>query len=91
MRKVYISEPIHEDAIRLLERSFEVVQGGGAADIAGRAYGCEAILVRVARITEEIMDAWIILMYRQLQRVAYWWSMRRQQIYMPLQSIQRRL
>ena len=57
MRKVYISEPIHEDAIRLLERSFEVVQGGGAADIAGRAYGCEAILVRVARITEEIMDA----------------------------------
>ena len=29
MRKVYISEPIHEDAIRMLERSFEVVQGGG--------------------------------------------------------------
>ena len=55
--KIYVSEPIAPQAIKLLEEHFEVVQGRDINHIAQEAQGCSGILVRVARITAEIMDA----------------------------------
>lgn len=56
-RKVYVSEPIHPDAISLLKEHFEVVQGRDLKNIAQEAQGCAGILTRSAKITSEIMDA----------------------------------
>lgn len=56
-KKVYVSEPIHPSAIAMLEEQFEVVQGHDISNIAEEAQGCSGILIRVAKITKEIMDA----------------------------------
>lgn len=56
-QKVYVSEPIHPEAVSLLESHFEVVQGRDLKNIAAEAQGCAGILIRSARITAEIMDA----------------------------------
>ncbi len=58
MKKVYLTEQIHEDAVAYLKENFEVVQGTSKneADIIAAAQGCEAVLIRSAEITEEIMD-----------------------------------
>lgn len=54
--KVYITEPIHPQAVELLQEHFEVVQGRDLSRIAQEAQGCSAILLRSAKITAEIMD-----------------------------------
>ncbi len=58
MKKVYLTENIHKDAVAYLSENFEVVQGVSKdpADIIAAAQGCEAVLIRSAEITEEIMD-----------------------------------
>ncbi len=56
-QKVYVSEPIHPAAIAMLKEQFEVVQGSNINNIAEEAQGCSGILIRVAKITKEIMDA----------------------------------
>ncbi len=59
MEKVFLTEPIHPDAVTYLKENFEVVQGSSteAAEIIRQARGCSAILVRVAKVTEQVMDA----------------------------------
>ena len=42
-QKVYVSEPIHSDAISLLQRNFEVIQGRDLKNIAEEAQGCAGI------------------------------------------------
>lgn len=54
MKKVLVTEQIHEDAIALLQKQFEVVQGG--EDLTA-ARGCEGMLVRVKQVTAQVMDA----------------------------------
>ncbi len=56
-KKVYISEPIHEAAIDMLRGHFDVVLGNDPAKMAEEAQGCSGILVRVAKVTAEVMDA----------------------------------
>lgn len=55
MKKVLITEKIHPDAEALLRRHFEVVQGGGTANVAAELAGCEGVLVRSAHVTAEDM------------------------------------
>ena len=57
--KVYLTEKIHPDAVAFLKEHGEVVQGEqtDAEYIKEHAAGCDAILIRSAYITEEIMDA----------------------------------
>lgn len=57
MEKVFISEQIHPDAVQLLAAHFEVVQGSGTEHLAEEARGCAGMLVRVARVTREVMEA----------------------------------
>ncbi|MBR3545822.1 MAG: hydroxyacid dehydrogenase [Oscillospiraceae bacterium] len=57
MDKIYISETIDRRAVAMLEESFEVVQGTDIRDMARQAQGCSAMLVRVAKVTAEVMDA----------------------------------
>lgn len=59
MEKVLITEPIHPDAVAFLARRFQVVQGTGTGPEAIRrdGAGCAAILLRVAEISAETMDA----------------------------------
>ncbi len=56
-QKVYICEPIHPAATDMLKEHFEVIQGRNVNKLAEEAQGCAAILVRVAQVTAEIMDA----------------------------------
>lgn len=58
MEKVFLTEPIHEDAVAYLKERFEVVQGTSVEpeEIVRQAQGCAAILIRSAKITAEIMD-----------------------------------
>lgn len=57
--KVYLTEKIHDKAVAFLKEHAEVVQGEctDAEYIKEHAQGCDAILIRSAVITEEIMDA----------------------------------
>lgn len=59
MEKVFLTENIHPDAVAYLREKFEVVQGTSieSSEIIRQAQGCSAILIRSAKITEEIMDA----------------------------------
>lgn len=57
MMKVYVSEPIHPQAIAMLKEHFEVVQGKDLNRITEEAQGCSAILLRSIQITAEMMDA----------------------------------
>lgn len=56
--KVFLTEPIHSDAVAMLEQHGQVVQGTSIeeAEIIRQAQGCDAILVRVAKITAAVMD-----------------------------------
>ena len=58
MKQVYVTEPIHSDAIRFLEEHFRVVlgyalQGEARAEALGASHG---ILIRSAHVTEELME-----------------------------------
>lgn len=57
--KVYLTEKIHPDAVAFLQAHGEVVQGEQTdpAYIIEHAAGCDAILIRSAVISEEIMAA----------------------------------
>ena len=57
--RVLVTEPIHPKGIAVLETVAEVVQGNSKdpARIAESIRGCDAVLVRSARITADIMDA----------------------------------
>ncbi|MDD3164350.1 MAG: hydroxyacid dehydrogenase [Oscillospiraceae bacterium] len=57
MQKVFLTEPIHPNAIALLREHFEVVQGveTDEAAVIRQAQGCDAALVRVAKITDAVM------------------------------------
>lgn len=55
--KVYLSEVIDSHAVAMLAEHFEVVQGTDIHDLARQAQGCSAMLVRVAKVTAEVMDA----------------------------------
>ena len=57
MEKVFVSEPIHQDAIQLLRTRFQVIQGSGPDHLAEDAVGCAGMLVRVARVDAAVMDA----------------------------------
>jgi D-3-phosphoglycerate dehydrogenase len=59
MKKVFLTEHIHEDAVAYLKEQFEVVQGTSVEpeEIIRQAQGCSAILIRSAKITAEVMDA----------------------------------
>lgn len=59
MEKVFLTENIHPDAVAYLQENFEVIQGTSieSSEIIRQAQGCAAILIRSAKITEEIMDA----------------------------------
>lgn len=59
MEKVFLTEHIHPDAVAYLRENFEVIQGTSTdrSEIIRQAQGCSAILIRSAKITEEIMDA----------------------------------
>lgn len=57
MEKVLVSEPIHQDAVRLLKTHFQVIQGSGTGHLNQEAHECAGILVRVARVDEAVMDA----------------------------------
>lgn len=56
--KVFLTESIHADAVAMLKEHGEVVQGTSFAeeDIIRQAQGCDAILIRVAKITAAVMD-----------------------------------
>lgn len=56
-KKVYISESIYARAVEMLREHFDVIEGHDINNIAEEAQGCSGILVRVAKITGEIMDA----------------------------------
>lgn len=56
-KKVYVSEPIHPSAIAMLEEHFEVIPGRDINNIAEEAQGCSGILIRVAKITKEVIAA----------------------------------
>lgn len=57
--KVYLTEKIHDKAVAFLKEHAEVVQGEqtDAEYIKEHAQGCDAILIRSAVISAEIMDA----------------------------------
>ena len=57
MSKVFLTEKIHKDAVAFLKEHAEVVQGEStdAAYIVEQAADCDAILVRSARITADMM------------------------------------
>ena len=57
MEKVFISEPVHQDAVQLLQSRFEVVQGSGPDHVVQEAAGCVGMLVRVAHVDAAVMDA----------------------------------
>ncbi|MHA5218642.1 hydroxyacid dehydrogenase [Dysosmobacter sp. Phy] len=57
MEKVFVSEPIHQDAVQLLRTRFQVIQGSSTDHLAQEAAGCAGMLVRVARVDAEVMDA----------------------------------
>lgn len=58
MNKVFLTERIHEDAVWMLGKHAEVIQGTDIApeEIIRQAQGCDGVLVRSAHITKEIMD-----------------------------------
>ncbi|MZQ99415.1 MAG: hypothetical protein GT601_17250 [Acidaminobacter sp.] len=59
MYKVFLTEPIHPDGIELLETVAEVVRGTSveAQTIVKEAQDCDAMLVRSAYVTSEMMAA----------------------------------
>lgn len=59
MKKVFLTEHIHPDAVKYLQENFEVIQGTSieSDEIVRQAQGCAAILIRSAKITREIIDA----------------------------------
>lgn len=59
MKNVFLTEPIHKNGVELLEK-VAVVKLGTSLDkdvIIKEAQGCDAILIRSAKITEEIMKS----------------------------------
>lgn len=59
MKKVFVTEPIHEDGMKLLQSEVEVIVGSATdeATIIKEAAGCEGILIRSAKITENIIKS----------------------------------
>lgn len=59
MYKVFLTEPIHPDGVKLLETVAEVVRGSdtNADTIVKEAQDCDAMLIRSAYVTGEMMAA----------------------------------
>lgn len=57
MKSVFLTEPINESGVELLEKSATVIVGTAVDKdtIIKEAKGCDAMLIRSAKITEEIM------------------------------------
>ncbi len=57
--KVFLTEYIHDDAVAMINEHGEVVQGTSIVedDIIAQMQGCDAVLIRSAKITAKIMDA----------------------------------
>ena len=56
-KKIYLCEQIHEDALGYLSENFQVVHGRSINDVVGDERECEGMIVRVAKVTEEVMDS----------------------------------
>lgn len=59
MKKVYVTEPIHEKAQAYLAEHFEVIQGASTKkeEILQKAEGCDAMLIRSAKVSADLMEA----------------------------------
>lgn len=59
MKKVFVTEPIHEDGMKLLQSEVEVTVGSATDEttIIIEAAGCDAMLIRSASITENIIKS----------------------------------
>ncbi|MTI65117.1 MAG: hydroxyacid dehydrogenase [Firmicutes bacterium] len=57
MKKVLVTEPIHEDGLKLLENEVEVVRADSTEpkELLKKALGCEGILIRSAKIPTELI------------------------------------
>ncbi len=57
--KIFVTETIHPDAISFMKEHGEVVQGTSIVqdEMIAQMQGCEAVLIRLAKITAEVMDA----------------------------------
>lgn len=56
MKRVLLTEKIHPDAVKLLEKHFEVIQGSGVEHVSEQLLGCEGVLVRSAHVTASDME-----------------------------------
>lgn len=58
MEKVFLTESIHPNAVRELEKYFEVIQAASIEEdeIIKQAVGCKGMLIRSAHITKKIME-----------------------------------
>ena len=56
MKRVLLTERIHPDAVDMLRRHFEVVQGSGTENVAEQLKGCQGVLVRSAHVTAADME-----------------------------------
>ncbi|MBF7096738.1 hydroxyacid dehydrogenase [Alkalibacter mobilis] len=58
MKRIFVTEPIHEDGMNLLRSEAEVILGSATDEmtIINEAANCDAILVRSANITESIIQ-----------------------------------
>lgn len=57
MNKVYLCEQIHDDALAYLSKNFEIVHGAGIENVTDEEREAEAMIVRVAKVTAEVIDS----------------------------------
>ncbi|MBS3969407.1 MAG: hydroxyacid dehydrogenase [Clostridia bacterium] len=59
MKKVFLTEPIHQEGINLLKKEVDVIIGSSTASeaIIREAAGCQGIIIRSAKITGEIIKS----------------------------------
>lgn len=55
MVKVFVTEPIHEEGLKLLARECEIVMGSDQESVFREAGDCDAILVRTYKITGDFL------------------------------------
>lgn len=57
MKKIYLCEQIHKDGLLRLAENFEVVRGADINNIKADESDCEGMIVRVAKVTMNVLDA----------------------------------
>ena len=59
MKKIFLTEPIHEDGVKLLETVGQVILASAKDEetIIREAADCDAILIRSAKITKNIINS----------------------------------